>query len=87
MSPEQFDKWRIMPRVLMIAFYGFFMWAFIWVSSWFMAYDFTALTDSAVALAIAGFPTAILAVLTGVLANLTKLYLSTGGDHNGGNGG
>ena len=87
MTPEAFDKWRVMPRLLMVAFYSFFMWAFVWVSTWFMAYDFATIDNQAVALAIAGFPTAILAVLTGVLANLTKLYLQTGGQSGGGNGG
>ncbi len=62
----------------MVIYYGFFIYAFMYVVDWFMNYDFSEVEDPAVALAITGFPTAILAVLTGVLSTLTKQYFNTG---------
>lgn len=78
MTSEEFNKWRVMPRILMVIYYGFFIYAFMYVVDWFMNYDFSEVEDPAVALAITGFPTAILAVLTGVLSTLTKQYFNTG---------
>lgn len=78
-SPEQFNKWRIMPRILMVVYYTFFIYAFTWVTEWFMTYPFDELENEAVSLAIAAFPAAILGVLSGVLASLTKQYFHTGG--------
>lgn len=87
MSAEEFNKWRIMPRLLMIGYYTFFAYVFTWISGWFMAYDFTTVENQAVALAIAGFPVGILGVLSGVLLKLTEHYFKTGGPNGGGNGG
>ena len=76
---EKMNAWRIMPRILMTVFYTFFILTFVWVTQWFMDYDFAKIENQAVALAIAGFPTAILAVLSGVLGKLTDNYFRTGG--------
>lgn len=72
------NRLRIIPRVLVLAYYGFFAHAWFYVVDWFMAYDWTAVDNEAVALALAGFPAAILAVITGVLATLTNNYFRTG---------
>ncbi len=73
----------MIPRILMFVYYGFFVYAFTWVTEWFMSYDFDGLQNEAVALAIAAFPAAILGVLSGVLASLTKAYFNTPGGNGG----
>lgn len=76
MTPEQFNAWRVMPRLLICSYYVFFAWQFVVITSWFMAYDFDTVSDGAVALAVAGFPAAILGVLSAVLSNLTSNYMN-----------
>lgn len=83
MTPEQFNAWRIMPRILMTFYYVFFAFAFWGLADWVMAYDFTALDNDTVALAIVGFPTLVLGVLSQVLASLTKNYFNTPGTNGG----
>ena len=78
MTPELFDRWRIMSRILMTTYYMFFMFSFVWISDWFMTYDFNALENETIALTITGFPVAILTVLSGVLSMLTKNYFNSG---------
>ena len=82
------DALRIIPRLLVIGYYAFFMKFSFYLTDWFMAYDFASLENQAVALAIAGFPVGILGVMTGVLGTLTNNYFRTGardpGGHNGG---
>lgn len=79
MSPKAFNEWRIVPRILMLAYYAFFAMTFWEISSWVMAYDFNSLTSETIALAVVGFPTAILGVLSAVLSSLTNNYFRTGG--------
>ena len=81
---DRLDRLRVIPRILVIAYYLFFAWAWIFVVDWFVAYDWAAVTNQAVALALAGFPAAILGVLTGVLGKLTDNYFRTGGSPGGG---
>ncbi len=83
MTPDQFDAWRVMPRVLLTAYYVFFAFAFWGLCDWVMAYNFDALESEVVALAIVGFPAAVLGVLSGVLASLTKNYFNTPGTNGG----
>ena len=71
---------RIIPRILVVAYYAFFVHAWFYVVDWFIAYDWTQVDNEAVALALAGFPAAILAVITGVLGTLTNNYFRTGGE-------
>jgi len=78
MSPEEFNKWRVIPRILLGSYYAFFGYSFFWISGWFMSYDFSVIKSEAVALAVVGFPVAILGVLSGVLNSLTKHYFDTG---------
>ena len=77
MTPEQFDKWRVMPRILMSTYYLFYMFAFWRMATWAMDYDYAALQSDVLALAIVGFPTAILGALGMVLLGLTKHYFNT----------
>lgn len=76
MTPERFNEWRIFPRLMITAYYGFFAGVFVWLSDWFMHFDWTGIDNQAVALAVAGFPAAVLGILSGVLANLTGKYLN-----------
>lgn len=86
MTPATFNDWRVIPRILLIVYYGFFSFAWVWVVDWFMNYDFTVIDNEAVALALVAFPGAVLTVLTGVLGTLTNNYFRTGGA-DGSNGG
>jgi len=70
----------------MIGYSAFFAYAFFWIAGWYMAYDFTQITDSAVAMALTGFPVGILGVLSGVQLKLCEHYFKTGNNYRG-NGG
>jgi hypothetical protein len=86
MTPETFAKWRPVPRALMIG-YGVFFAVMTWkMTAWVMAYDFNALDNETLALAVVGFPAAILTVLSGVLMALMKHFITPGYKANGGNG-
>ncbi len=87
MTAAVFNEWRVIPRLLMISYYTFFAWAFWSITSWYMAYDFNAITEPTVALAITGFPVGVLGVLSGVLLKLSEHYFKTGGTNGQGNGG
>lgn len=78
MTPETFNKWRPIPRVLMLAYYGFFAVMTWRLSGWIMGYDFNSLDNETLALAVVGFPSVILTVLSGVLASLTKHFITPG---------
>ena len=72
------NAWRLIPRLLILVYYVFSIWAWWFVVSWFMAYDFAALESEVVALAVVGFPAIILGVITTVLGSLTNNYFRTG---------
>ena len=72
------NAWRVIPRVLILVYYVFSIWAWWFVVDWFMAYDFAALESEVVALAVVGFPAIILGVITTVLGSLTNNYFRTG---------
>jgi len=80
------DALRIIPRFLVIGYYAFFMNFSYYLAEWFMAFEWGAVENQAVALAVAGFPVGILGVMTGVLGTLTNNYFRTG-KLPGGNGG
>lgn len=81
MKPETKQSWldvaailgRFMPKIIVMFYYVFFAKAWYYVVEWFMGFDWTTVQDPTVALAIAGFPAAILAVLTAVLKTLTEI--------------
>ena len=72
------DAWRLIPRLLILTYYVFSIWAWWFVVTWFMAYDFASLESEVVALAVVGFPAVILGVITTVLGSLTNNYFRTG---------
>lgn len=76
MTPEDFNKWRIWPRLLTGAFSLFFFYAWFYVVDWFIAFNWEAVENQAVALALAGFPAAILTVITIVLGKLIDKYMN-----------
>jgi len=80
---DRLDALRIIPRSLVIFYYLFFAKFSFYLTDWFMSYDFTAIENQAVALAIAGFPVGILGVMTGVLGTLTNNYFRTGRTNGG----
>ncbi len=80
---NRLDALRIIPRLLVIAYYLFFAKFSFYLTDWFMAYDFASLENQAVALAVAGFPVGILGVMTGVLGTLTNIYFRTGRSNGG----
>lgn len=75
---EVMDALRIIPRVLILSYYAFFIKAWFYVVDWFTTYNWAAVTNEAVALALAGFPAAILGVISLVLGALTNNYFRTG---------
>lgn len=81
---DRLDALRVIPRILVITYYLFFMHFAYFLSEWFMSYDWSAVDNQAVALAVAGFPVGILGVMTGVLATLSNNYFRTGRKAQGG---
>jgi hypothetical protein len=80
------NELRLMPRFLTLACYvgyGILCYA-AW--NWFVAYDFNALENEAVALAVIGFPSVILSALAGVVGGITKAYFNTPKTYGDGNG-
>ncbi len=75
---QRMNALRIVPRVLIAGYYGFSIYAWFYVVNWFMEYDWAAITNQAVALALAGFPAIILGTITTVLGALTNNYFRTG---------
>jgi len=81
---HRLDAMRIIPRILVSLYYIFFIKAWFYVVDWFMNYDWSTVENQAVALALAGFPAAILGVISVVLGQLTNNYFRTGsGSRNG----
>lgn len=75
---ERIDAMRVVPRIIMLTVYAFFIQGWWYVVTWFMNYPWTTITNDAVALALAAFPAAILGVLTQVVNSLTKAYWEGG---------
>lgn len=69
------DAFRIVPRLIIAAYGGFFIKAWVMVFTWFAAFDWTTLPNDPVvgavaAAAVAGFPAVILGIMTNVLFKL-----------------
>ena len=76
---ECIDKLRIIPRIVLFVCYVAYI-ALTWEAwDWFTAYDFNALENEVVALAVVGFPAAILSALAGVIGSITKAYFAKPG--------
>jgi hypothetical protein len=78
------NDWRVIPRLLVVSGYIFYGYSFVWIVDWFMAFNWDGVTNEGVALALAAFPAAILAVLGTVLGVVTNNYFRTGGVGNNG---
>ena len=73
------NAYRVIPRVIIFTYYMFFMYAWVFIVKWFIAFDWSSLPSDAVigaaaAAAIAGFPAIILGILSKILKDLTISY-------------
>lgn len=76
---EMINAYRVIPRVVLFTYYGFFIYAWYFVVEWFMAIDWESLPSdpvvgSVAAGATAGFPAVILGILSKILKDLTTSY-------------
>lgn len=76
---DMINAYRVVPRIILIVYYTFFIYAWYFVVEWFMKVDWDKLPDdtivgSVAAAATAGFPAIILGILTKVLKELTESY-------------
>lgn len=85
-DPDRWELWaarlnsfRVVPRILIMVYYLFFIKAWFYVVDWFTGYDWGSVENQAVALALAGFPATILGIISAILASLTNNYFRTGG--------
>ena len=76
---KRINAFRVIPRLVLFTYYGFFMYAWYFVVTWFIAFDWNSLpkdqiVGAAAAAAIAGFPAIILGILSKILKELTTSY-------------
>lgn len=76
---KMINAYRVVPRIILVTYYTFFIYAWYFVVEWFMLVDWTELPSdpvvgSVAAAATAGFPAVILGILTKVLKELTESY-------------
>lgn len=76
---EMINAYRVVPRIILVTYYTFFVYAWFFIVNWFMGVDWNSLPSdqvvgSVAAAAIAGFPAIILGILTKVLKELTESY-------------
>lgn len=76
---DMINAYRVVPRIILVTYYTFFIYAWYFVVEWFMAVDWNKLpadqiVGSVAAAATAGFPAVILGILTKVLKELTESY-------------
>lgn len=88
---EMLNAYRVVPRLVLAAYYGFFIYAWYFVVEWFMQVDWNVLPSdpivgSVAAAAIAGFPAVILGILSKILKDLTTSYWNGTPKHNQGEG-
>jgi len=85
---KRINDFRVVPRIILIVYFTFFIHAWYYIVDWFMKVDWSMLPEdqivgAAAAAAVAGFPAVILGVLTKVLKELIHSYWngsSTQGD-------
>lgn len=80
------DNLRLVPRFLVLACYIFYGVTAHWIILWLMNYDWQAIENEAVALAIAGFPSVILSALGGVVGSITNNYFKGGKNYDSDDG-
>jgi len=88
---DMINCYRVVPRIILIVYYTFFIAAWYFVVEWFMAVNWDDLpTDpivgSVAAAATAGFPAIILGILTKVLKELTQSYWNGSSSKQSGDG-
>lgn len=76
---EMINAYRVVPRIILVVYFSFFIYAWYFVVDWFIHFDWTTLPNdqivgSVAAAAIAGFPAVILGILTKILKDLTLSY-------------
>lgn len=76
---DMINAYRVVPRIVLIVYFSFFIYAWKFVVQWFIAFDWNTLpkdqiVGSVAAAAIAGFPAIILGILTKVLKELVESY-------------
>jgi hypothetical protein len=76
---DMLNAYRVVPRIILVVYFSFFIYAWKFVVTWFVAFDWNSLpTDpivgSVAAAAVAGFPAIILGILTKVLKELIESY-------------
>jgi len=73
------NSYRIVPRLILVVYFTFFIHAWYFIVEWFIKIDWNALpkdqiVGAAAAAALAGFPAIILGILTKVLKELIHSY-------------
>jgi hypothetical protein len=76
---QRINDYRVFPRIFIVAYLLFFGFAWVWVVTWFMSYDWDMLpkdqiVGASAAAAVAGFPAIILGVLSKILRELIISY-------------
>jgi len=76
---DMINEYRVFPRLFVISYLAFFAYAWIFVVTWFMGFDWESLPKDSVvgsvaAGAVAGFPAIILGVLSTILKELMISY-------------
>lgn len=85
------NAYRVIPRLVLAAYYTFFIQAWWFIVNWFIAFDWNSLPKDSVigsvaVAAVAGFPAVIMGILTKVLKDLTMSYWNGTPKHNQGEG-
>jgi zona occludens toxin (predicted ATPase) len=76
---EMINAYRVIPRIILVVYFTFFIYAWYFVVDWFIVFDWNSLpkdqiVGSVAAAAVAGFPAVILGLLTKVLKDLVESY-------------
>ncbi len=80
---DTINNYRVVPRLILLVYYAFFIFAWYHVVDWFQAFDWNTLPNdpvvgSVAAASVAGFPAIILGILTKILKDLTVSYWQNG---------
>lgn len=80
---DTINAYRVIPRLILMVYYGFFIAAWYHIVDWFMVFDWNSLPQdqvvgSVAAASVAGFPAVILGILTKILKDLTVSYWHNG---------
>ena len=73
---DAINKYRIVPRLMMIACYFVWIYSAFHFLEWFTAHDWTQYGDAAQQAAVMAFPTAYLGIISTMLTTLQKNYVA-----------